>query len=358
MNKLIRICRRYASLAAVLTCSFILVMPAAAEETATAAAPAESANAEQPTDQTVELIRSGIPHDSLFALDMRGEWGMAVGNFGLMLETKDGGAKWEALPVKTSLALLGVKRAGDHQVVVGQQGLVMTRSGDGEWQDVKSGLDKRLLNVDMNEAGLTIAVGEFGYVARSKDFGATWQPITITWSDYNDEGYEPHLYGVIVTAEGTVMVSGEFGLILRSDDSGDTWRVVNRGDAKADESVFAMALAHDGSNSGYAVGQEGLILKTTDAGLTWTRLKANTNANLLGAWAGNSEVVIVGIREMLRSSDDGATFTKSNDIGIVRTWFQGIAAGVSETKAGEKGFLREQNVFVVGYRGTIARVVK
>ena len=357
MNKLIRSCRRYASLTAVLTCSFILSWPALAEETA-AAAPAESASVEQAADQTVEPLRTGIPHDSLFALDMKGEWGMAVGNFGLMLETKDGGAKWETVPAKTSLALLGVKRSGDHQVVVGQQGLVMTRTGDGEWQDVKSGLDKRLLNVDMNEAGLTIAVGEFGYVARSKDFGATWQPITIAWSDYNDEGYEPHLYGVIVTAEGAVMVAGEFGLILRSDDSGDTWRVVNRGDAKADESVFAMALAHDGSNSGYAVGQEGLILKTTDAGLTWARLKADTNANLLGAWAGNSEVVIVGIREMLRSSDDGATFTKSSDIGIVRTWFQGIAAGVSETKAGEKGFLREQNVFVVGYRGTIARVIK
>lgn len=357
MNKLIRFCHRYASLAAVLTCSVVLAMPALAEEPA-AAAPVDSTNAAAATDQTVEAIRTGIPHDSLFAVDMKGEWGMAVGNFGLMLETKDGGAKWETLPAKTSLALLGVKRAGDHQVAVGQQGLVMTRSGDGEWLDVKSGLDKRLLNVDMNEAGLTIAVGEFGYAARSKDFGATWQPVTINWADYNDEGYEPHLYGVIVTAEGAVMIAGEFGLILRSDDGGDTWRVVNRGDAKADESVFAMALAHDGSNSGYAVGQEGLILKTTDGGLTWARLKADTNANLLGAWAGNSEVVIVGIREMLRSSDDGATFTKSSDVGIVRTWFQGIAAGVSETKAGEKGFLREQNVFVVGYRGTIARVVK
>ena len=354
MNKLIRSCRRYASLAAVLTCSFMLAIPVLAEEAAAAAAPAESANAEPATDQTVEPIRAGIPHDSLFALDMRGEWGLAVGNFGLMLETKDGGAKWETLPAKTSLALLGVKRAGDHQVVVGQQGLVMTRAGDGEWQDVKSGIEKRLLNVDMNEAGLTVAVGEFGYVARSKDFGATWQPVTLAWSDFNDEGYEPHLYGVIVTAEGTVMVSGEFGLILRSDDGGDTWRAVNKGD----ESIFAMTLAHDGSNSGYAVGQEGLILKTTDAGLTWARVKADTNANLLGVWAGNSEVVIVGIRQMLRSSDDGATYSTSSDIGIVRTWFQGIAAGVSETKAGEKGFLRQQNVFIAGYRGTIARVVK
>ncbi|MCC6707851.1 MAG: photosystem II stability/assembly factor-like protein [Gammaproteobacteria bacterium] len=354
MNKLIRSCRRYASLAAVLSCSAMLAMPALAEEAPAAAAPEAAAQEQPAADQTVEVVRTGIPHDALFALDMKGPWGLAVGNFGLMLETKDAGAKWETLPAKTSLGLLGAKRAGDHQVVVGQQGLVMTRNGDGEWTEVKSGFDKRLLNVDMNEAGLAVTVGEFGFVGRSKDFGATWEPVTINWSDFNNEGYEPHLYGVIVTAEGAIMVAGEFGLILRSDDGGDTWHVVNKGE----ESIFYMALARDGSNSGYAVGQEGLILKTTDGGATWARIKADTNANLLGVWSGNGEVVIVGIRQMLRSSDDGATFSTSTDVGIVRTWFQGIAAGVSETKAGEKGFLRQQNVFVAGYRGTIARVVK
>ena len=332
---------------AMILCSVALSLPVLAEDAAPpAAAPA--------ADQAIEVIRTGIPHDALFALDMHGEWGLAVGNFGLMLETTDGGTSWKTLPAKTALGLLGAKRAGDHQIAVGQQGLVLTRTGDGEWIDVKSKLGKRLLNVDMNESGLAIAVGEFGSVARSKDFGATWEPLTITWTDYNDQGYEPHLYGVLVTKEGVVMVSGEFGLILRSEDNGDSWKAVNRGD----ESVFSLFLAHDGSSNGFAAGQEGLVLKTTDAGLTWQKLKTNTNANLLGSWAGNGEVVVVGIREMLRSGDDGATFTRSQDLSIVRTWFQGIAAGVSETKAGDKGFLRQQNVFVAGYRGTIARVLK
>ena len=74
--------------------------------------------------------------------------------------------------------------------------------------------------------------------------------------------------------------------------------------------------------------------------------------------SGNGEVVVTGIRQMLRSSDDGATFSLSEDLNIIRTWFQGVAAGVAETKAGEKGFLREQSVYVVGFRGTIAKVIK
>jgi photosystem II stability/assembly factor-like uncharacterized protein len=317
--------------------------------------PASQAQGEA-ASQLIETVRTGIPHDSLFALDMVGEWGMAVGNFGQALETKDGGANWTVIDTKTPLGLLGVKRVAERYIVVGQQGFVMTRTGDGDWTHVASGFKQRLMGVDMNEGGLAVVVGEFGFVGRSRDHGATWEPVTMTWTDFNDEGYEPHLYDVMVSPEGAVTICGEFGLILRSDDGGDTWRAVNKGT----ESVFAMQLANDGSNTGYAVGQEGLVMKTSDNGLTWQRLQSGTNSNLLGVWSGNSEVVITGIRQLLRSSDDGATFTPAanDDFAIVRTWFQGVAAGVAETKAGEKGFLRQQSVYIVGHRGTLARVVK
>ncbi|MGE0483097.1 MAG: WD40/YVTN/BNR-like repeat-containing protein [Gammaproteobacteria bacterium] len=309
---------------------------------------------EEAGEQSIEIIRSGIPHDALYELEMKGEWGLAVGNFGLMLETTDGGGSWNLLEPKTTLALLGVTRAGDRTLVVGQQGFAMTRQGDGEWTVVDSGLTQRLLNVDMNEAGTAIAVGEFGFVGRSRDFGASWEPIALDWGEFNDEGYEPHLYGVLVLEDGTIFVSGEFGLILRSTDGGDTFTAVNKGD----ESVFDLFLARDGSNTGFGVGQEGVVLKTTDNGETWNRLEVPTNANLLGVWYGNGEVVITGIRQMLRSSDDGATFTTSNDLNVIRTWYQGVGAGVAESSSGGKGFLREQSVYVVGVRGTIARVIK
>jgi photosystem II stability/assembly factor-like uncharacterized protein len=305
-------------------------------------------------EQAIEIVRSGIPHDSLYALDMSGEWGLTVGNFGLMLETNDGGASWEVQQPVTKLALLGVVRANKRQVVVGQQGLVITREDGGEWSVVDTGFSQRLLNVDMNDAGLTFTIGEFGFVARSRDYGATWEEVTLDWTQYNDEGYEPHLYDAIVEDDGTVFIAGEFGLILRSTDSGDTWEVVNQGEA----SVFEMKFANDGSATGYAVGQEGLVLRTADRGLTWQQIAVDTNSNLLGVWSGNGEVVITGIRQMLRSSDDGASFSTTEDLQVVRTWFQGVAAGVAETKTGETGFLREQSVYTVGFHGSVARVVK
>lgn len=312
--------------------------------------------AQDPSDAeaAIEIIRQGIPHDALYALDMSGEWGLAVGNFGLMLETTDGGQSWKLLEPVTTLALLGAATAGEHQVVVGQQGFAMTREQGGEWTIIDTGLTERLLNVDMNESGLAMAVGEFGFIGRSRDFGATWESITVDWAEHNEEGYEPHLYGSLVLEDGTIMITGEFGLILRSSDGGDSFTAVNRGEA----SVFDVVLARDGSNVGYAVGQEGLVLRTGDGGDSWQELDVDTNANLLGVWTGNGEVVITGIRAMLRSSDDGATFTGTEDINVIRTWFQGVAAGVAETQTGEKGFLREQSVYTVGHRGTIARVLR
>ncbi|MEX2479939.1 MAG: photosystem II stability/assembly factor-like protein [Gammaproteobacteria bacterium] len=312
--------------------------------------------AQEPADAeaAIEIIHQGIPHDALYALDMSGERGLAVGNFGLMLETTDGGRSWKLLEPVTTLALLGAATAGQRQLVVGQQGFAMVREQGGEWTTIDTGLTERLLNVDMNESGLAIAVGEFGFIGRSRDFGATWESIAVDWAEHNEEGYEPHLYGSLVLEDGTIMITGEFGLILRSNDGGDTFTAVNRGEA----SVFDVFLARDGSNVGYAVGQEGLVLRTGDRGDSWQQLDVDTDANLLGVWTGNGEVVITGIRAMLRSSDDGATFTGTEDINVIRTWFQGVAAGVAETQTGEKGFLREQSVYTVGNRGTIARILR
>ena len=308
----------------------------------------------QDASDAIEIVRQGIPHDALFALDMSGENGLAIGAFGLMLETNDGGNSWNLVEPKTPAALLGVARAGDKQIVVGQGGLVMTREGDGDWTIVDTPFDQRLLNVALSESGRAVTIGEFGFIGISDDSGKTWRTVTPNWEDYNEDGYEPHLYDAEIQADGTMLIAGEFGLILRSTDNGETWPAV----ASGDQSVFDMHFARDESNTAYAVGQEGLILKSTDNGNSWNRLDGGTKANLLGVWSGNSEVVITGIREMLRSSDDGASFTNTADIKIIRHWFQGVAAGVKETKAGDEGFLREQSIYVVGHKATIARVAK
>ena len=312
----------------------------------------------QEGDAIVEVLESGIPHDKLFAIDMKGSWGLAVGSYGLMRETADGGETWTTADPLTTKALLGVTAAGDTQIVVGQQGTIFRRIEGADWKQVEAGLTQRRMDVDLNDSGLGYIVGEFGFMAKSEDAGLTWTMVTKDWESVNEEGYEPHLYSTVVKNDGTIFVAGEFGLIMMSTDRGQTFKQVHGGD----EGVFAVHFAKDGSGSGYAVGQEGLVLKTLDAGSTWSSVAIDTNSNLLGVWSGNGEVVVTAIRDLLRSNDDGKSFTSfSADAQIGRTWYQGVSAGVSETAtesdSGRKSVIREQQIFIVGNGGNVAKVL-
>jgi photosystem II stability/assembly factor-like uncharacterized protein len=309
--------------------------------------------ADEDISEALEVVRAGIAHDALYAIDMNAEKGVAVGNFGLILETADSGATWTTTEPLTEQGLLGIATAGDRQIIVGQAGTVLTRVGDAKWKKLDNDIGLRLLNVDLHESGLVVAVGEFGAIQRSRDNGVTWEAITVDWAPYNEEGYEPHLYDVIIKDESTVVLVGEFGLILWSEDGGDTFTARHRGE----ESIFAIELDAEGTGTGYAVGQDGEVLRSNDAGLTWQKLKVGSSANLLGVWSGQGEVVVTGIRELLRSSDDGETWTRTDDIKVVRNWYQGVDAGVAEIEA-PNGFLRTQIVYVVGHNATISRILE
>ena len=240
---------------------------------------------------SLEVVRTGIAHDALYAMDMNAEKGVAVGSFGLIMETVDSGATWTLTEPVTDQGLLGIATAGDRQIIVGQAGTVLTRVGDAKWEQLENDISVRLLNVDIHESGLVLAVGEFGAINRSRDNGTTWDSITIDWGLYNEDGYEAHLYDVNIRDENNIVIVGEFGLVLWSNDGGDTFVARHQGD----ESLFAIEIDAEGTGTGFAVGQDGEVLRSRDAGLTWDRLDAGSTANLLGVWSGQGEVVIVGI---------------------------------------------------------------
>ncbi len=310
-----------------------------------------NAEAEVEVTKQIAPVRSGIPHDAIYAMAIQGDHGYAIGNFGLMLETHDSGASWEVLPAPVPTAMLGIALAGEHRIVVGQSGLVMVAKGDETWRTVDAGVDIRLLNVALSESGKALMVGEFGQFFRSDDFGETWEPLMIDWMQYNEDGYEPHLYDAHIATNGDLFISGEFGLILKSTDGGDSWVARNQGDP----TVFDMHFAGDGS--GFAVGQEGYVLRTADGGESWQQVDVASGANLLGVWSSpHGEVVICGMRELIRSSDGGNSWTPATDLQVIRTWYQAIATGVSQTASGQ-GVLNAEKVYIAGHSGTIAEVL-
>ncbi len=142
--------------------------------------------------------------------------GYAVGAFGLVLRTEDGGRTWLAWSDRAdnprALHLYAVRRIGGELLVAGEQGLLLRLDPGG----------RRLAALHVPPGGslfgltgrgrTVVAFGLAGRAVRSGDGGATWLPVAT--------GVEETLTGgaalpdgrlALVTAAGQVLVSGDDG---------------------------------------------------------------------------------------------------------------------------------------------------
>jgi len=291
-----------------------------------------------------KVIAHGIAHDMLYGISMEGRDGIAVGDFGLTLETADGGVTWtkQAKPA-TNLGLFGVVRKQGHCIAGGQNGVILTAADCKQWAASAPVTKSRILSVAVNGAGTAYAVGGFGTLIKSTDWGKSWQPVAIDWKNFTTDGAEPHLYDVHVAEDGEVTVIGEFELILRTKDGGSSWQALRKGK----RSLFGLKILDNGE--AYAVGQEGLILKSSDRGASWVEQASGTQSILTGIWAlPDGSAVASGIYTILSSANGGKTWQMDESKLAKKGWYQAVAGG--EKVAGK------QNVVLVGSGGAILAV--
>jgi photosystem II stability/assembly factor-like uncharacterized protein len=303
-----------------------------------------SALAEDSEAGVLTLRYQGIPHDALYDVCFQDQKGLAVGVAGTVLSTADAGLSWQPGTPLSDKALLGVSCSGKGAIAVGQEGTIQVQSASGEWQMVSSGSEQRLLSVDSNNQGLAVAVGGFGAVLRSVDAGASWEPISFDWEAILNDFLEPHIYDVAVFDDNTIMVVGEFELILLSADGGDSWEVVN----KADSSLAGIYFSD--RQTGYVAGQDGKVLKTVDGGLTWQSTgEVPTRENLLDVWSSGQDVLITGIRTLLRSRDAGVSWESVTEGDISVKWYQSVKGTSVDGGA-------SNNIVMVGHSGRIIQI--
>ncbi len=289
----------------------------------------------------LDVVHQGIVHDALYDVCFDGQSGLAVGLAGTVLSTDDAGLTWQNGSAGVSNALLGVSCGESTSLAVGQAGLIMRKAGDGEWSSIDSGTDQRLLSVSANESGLAVAVGGFGTVLKSTDGGLTWGSLSFDWEAILNDFLEPHVYDVNVSADGIITLVAEFDLVLRSVDQGETWDTVNKGDT----SLFAIDFRNE--TNGFAVGQNGKVVKTLDGGLTWTVMPVPTQENLLDVWSSEDQVLVTGIRTLLRSRDDGLNWEVVTEGDVTVQWYQAVKG---TTDGGR------DSVVMVGHSGRVINI--
>jgi photosystem II stability/assembly factor-like uncharacterized protein len=145
--------------------------------------------------------------------------GIAVGGFGLLLETRDGGQGWER------------RRLRD------------------------AGEEPHLNHVFAAPDGTLFIAAEFGRVLRSRDGGASWEVLRLP--------YQGSLwFGLAVERSApTLLMLGMRGNLFRSEDLGDSWQPVDSG---TDQSLQAGTRLRDGRV--VLVGLGGAVLSSRDGG--------------------------------------------------------------------------------------------
>ncbi len=145
--------------------------------------------------------------------------GIAVGAFGLVLRTIDGGASWEPLLHATdnpkALHLYAVRRVGADLYIAGEQGLLLKLdTGSGRFVALAIPYAGTLFGVLGNER-VVLAYGLRGNVVRSTDRGRTWQAVSA--------GVPVGLTAGTLDARGRIVLVSQAGHVLVSADDGATF---------------------------------------------------------------------------------------------------------------------------------------
>lgn len=205
--------------------------------------------------------------------------GWAVGHWGVVLATQDGGESWsvQRQDVRHDRPLFAVHFFdGQHGVAVGLWSLVLvTADGGVSWREVTPGppegakkADLNLLGLFADEHGTLYAAAERGMVLRSDDRGASWT--------YATTGYKGSFWTGLALPGGVLLAGGLRGSLYRSVDDGRSWVRVETGSKSS-----ITALAARGQRV-VAVGLDGLVLTSTDAGATFRADMRADHAALTG----------------------------------------------------------------------------
>lgn len=266
------------------------------------AAPALRLQAAQITPYADQMAMMGVAH--------AGPRLVAVGAQGVVLLSDDDGAHFhQARLVPVDCTLTAVSFADkDHGWAVGNWGVIIaTRDGGETWSVQRSDLsaDIPLFGVFFTSPTSGWATGLWSLLLKTDDAGATWRTIQPpkengadkTGLNFND---------IFPVDASTMLIPAEQGKVLRSGDDGASWAVIDTG---YNGSFWSGLTLRNGTV--LIGGLRGSIFRSPDKGLTWTRAKSDGQSSVTGftQLADGSVAASALDGVVLRSTDNGASFT-------------------------------------------------
>lgn len=280
----------------------LAVIAAPAAQAEDAAAPAGQEKIEYATPSAL------ASKDLMLSATMAGKRLVAVGQFGHVIYSDDGGETWtQAKSVPTQVTLTSVYFVDDKIGYAGGHDSTVLRTDDGgvTWTLAYHNEESQspIMSVYFENPEHGFAMGAFSFVIETEDGGKTWNQRSLIEGSQEDS----HLNKVFSTKQGTILVAAEFGKVYRSTDHGKTFAEINTG---YEGSFWGGLSLKDGSALIY--GMRGNVYRTTDDGATWAKINSGTDKSVGGGVElDNGTIVLVGLQGYVGySTDDGLNFTE------------------------------------------------
>ena len=253
--------------------------------------------------QTWRQAESVPTRSTLTSVYARDDLLWAGGHDSVLLASADNGNNWSLQyfdPERQQPVMDLYFADADNGIAVGAYGLMLVTSDGGEnWDDwAVNDEDEMHLNAitETADGGLMIA-GEAGFSYRSEDVGETWESLELP--------YRGSMFGAVAYDSSCVMFFGLRGHAMSSCDDGLTWEEMDTG-------TQATLLGGTSSGDGVViVGNSGLVLEyNPDSGFS-----ASTHSSGVDF----SSVVAVGPGQFLLVGEDGTHFyPESTGEGVQR----------------------------------------
>lgn len=264
------------------------------------------------------------------------EFGWAVGCWGKIFHTQNGGKSWSSQDSKTDSYLYSVHFSDRlNGWTVGNKGTILhTQDGGETWDRQQSDTEKHLFKVEFLNKSEGWAVGYWGTIVYTQDGGENWLDKSIK---------EDIAFNSLSIVGRHCWVVGEFGKIYHTDNKGESWEKQLSGVGE-DVSLFGVDFVS--LSEGWAVGIGGTVLHTLDGGKTWKQISDPniSTETFFDVVASDKGVFVVGgsgtIIEVIEPSGDSSPFRKIVPDTTVYSSLSGVC-GCGES------------IWVVGYHGTI-----
>ncbi|MDN7179405.1 YCF48-related protein [Caballeronia sp. SEWSISQ10-4 2] len=248
-------------------------------------------------------------HSMLLDATRAGSRIVAVGEHGIVVLSDDGGHAYrqaKAVPASSTLSSVYFTDP-QHGWAVGQWGVILDTVDGGEtWtlQRADTSIDQPLFSVYFKDASHGWAVGLWSLLLETADGGHTWNVLKLPPPPGGGKA-DRNLYRIFADGSGTLFVAAEQGIVLRSRDGGSTWEYRQTGNKG---SLWTGTAAADGSI--FVGGLLGHLYRSHDGGDTWTSVDSGSNGSITELVASGDQVFGVGLDGfVLNGSSTAARFT-------------------------------------------------